>query len=90
MNRIGWGFVGEGVVLFLFITTPAMQQPRGQFFTVQQCSHLEFNKHFCCHTLNHLSSFVLYAQSNIYSQMLYTTKCCLGAARISYSGSKDV
>lgn len=62
----------------------------GQIFSVQQCSHLEFNKHFCCHTLNHLSSFLLYAQSNIYSQMLYTTKCCLGALQISYSGSKDV
>lgn len=62
----------------------------GQIFTVQHCSHLEFNKHFCCHTLNHLSSFLLYVQSNIYSQMLYTRKCCLGVVEISYSGSKDV
>lgn len=42
----------------------------GQIFTVQQCSRLEFNKHSCCHTLNHLSSFLLYARSNIYSQTL--------------------
>lgn len=31
MNRIDWGFVGEGVVLLLLIATPVRQGPRDKF-----------------------------------------------------------
>lgn len=96
-KRTDPGFVGEGGCLpsackgsFIVHHHTCEIGTMGQTFTVQQCSCLEFNKHFCCHTLNHLSSFLLYARSNIYSQMLYARKCCLGVAEISYSGSKDV
>lgn len=93
-----WGLVGVGGCLppsackgsFIVHHHTCETGTLGQILTVQQCSHLEFNKHFCCHTLNHLSSFLLYVRSNIYSQTLYIRKCCLGVAEISYSGSKDV
>lgn len=90
-NEQNWlGFCGGGSCPFIAHHHTCEAGTTGQIFTDQHCSHLEFNKHFCCHTLNHLSSFLLYARSNIYSQALYTTKCCLGVAEISYSGSKDV
>lgn len=100
-RRIDWGLWGRAVASppslpsafeGSFIVHPHTCEigTMGQIFTVQQCSHVEFNKRFYCHTLNHLSSLLLYARSNIYSQMLYTRKSCLGVAEISYSGSKDV